>query len=375
MKKLLSALFLTLLLGACGTVRKSEKQNTNRNFTVEYADLFRVERDTAYTLVTLIDPWNTTRTLRRYVLVDRERDLPDELPEGTLLRTPLQRVAVFASVHCSILGQLEATNAVAGVCEPHYIKTDSILAGLSNGRIADLGQAYAPDIERIIGIEPEAIITSPVENIGYGRVEKIGVPLVEGIDYMESTPLGRAEWIRFFGLLFGKEREADSIFRGTEQRYNELRERTKGVTHRPSVLPEKKISAVWYVPGGESYVAHLFRDAGAEYAWKEDNNSGSLALPFETVFERCGDAEFWLLKYNKPTDMTYGDLQNEYAPYQHFEAFRKRNVYGCNTTYVPYYEEAPMHPDRVLADFVWIFHPELMPDYAPRYFQKLSDHE
>ena len=165
----------------------------------------------------------------------------------------------------------------------------------------------------------------------------------------------RCRWDRPNGyvsmaLLFGKEVMADSIFRETEDRYLELKELAKTVTNRPTVISEKKFGSSWYMPAGDSYVAHLYNDAGADYIFKDLPGAGSTPLAFETVLDKAIHANMWLIKYNQTNDMTYKDLRTEYTPYENFDAFKNRRIYTCNTGIVPYYEEFPIHPDYLLKD-------------------------
>jgi len=363
-----------LALAACtGGASRSGQAGAGEPRELEYARGFRVERTDDYTLVSVRNPWDTTVMLHRYVLVPEGRELPADAPEGTVLRTPLRRVVAFSSVHCGVLDVLGLAEAVAGVCESRYVNIASLQERLRQGLTVDVGEAGAPDVERIVELAPQALVTTPLDGVGYGRVEKIGIPLVEMTDYMEPTPLGRAEWIRFYGLLFGRERLADSLFAETARAYNDLKARVERVERRPKMLPEHKIGAAWYIPGGRSCAATLYRDAGALYPWSDDTRSGSIPVPFERVLERAADADVWVFKYNRPSDMTYADLEDEYAGYTRLAPFRSRNVYACNTHRATYYEDIPIHPDRVLADLVWVFHPELVPDHEPRYFHKMEE--
>lgn len=367
----LCSVVLLMLMG-CRSGQKGHRGNSD-TFPIQYAHDFRVERTPEYTLVEVFSPWDTLQVLQRYVLVDRTVPLPADLPAGTLVRTPLQRVAVYSSVHCSMLEELGVADRIVGVCEPNYIELDFVREGVAQGTIADLGEGASPDVEKMMIIAPEAIITAPFKNVGYGRVEKTGILLLECVDYLEATPLGRAEWIRFLALFFGKETLADSLFQRTAAVYDSLCTLITPQMNRPTVLSEMKYGAVWYMPGGRSYVSNLFRDAGANYLWKEDQNTGSIPLSFETVFERGEQVDCWIIKYNAQQDLTYEGLQNEFEPYGHFAAFKKRNIFVCNTGKIPYYEEFPMHPDRVLRNLIWVFHPELLPDYRPRYFSKMKE--
>jgi iron complex transport system substrate-binding protein len=221
-------------------------------------------------------------------------------------------------------------------------------------------------------IEPEALFTSPIEGFGYGQVARSGIPFVECVDYMEASPLGRAEWIRFLALFFEQRAVADSLFRETVTNYHRLQELISEVEDRPSVMAETMYSGVWYVPGGRSYVAHLFRDAGAAYLWQEDTSAGSLGLSFETVLEKAEKAACWLIKYNSPNELTYDELAKNNPNYTFFDAYKEKRIYACNTGKTTYYEDIPIHPDYILKDMVWIFHPELLPDYQPRYYVRLN---
>lgn len=360
------------LLSGCNGKQNTVIKEVVSSDSIRYARGFTIQHFNNYTSVEVRDPWDSTRILQRYLLVKRGASMPGDLPKGTVVRTPVKNIVVYTSVHAAIIDQLGEADKVIGVCEPRYMDTPSIQDGLRAGKIADLGEATAPNIEKIIDIGAEIIIASPFQNAGYGPAEKLGIPIIEAADYMESLPLGRTEWIRFYGLLFGKEVMADSIFRETEDRYLVLKELAKTVTNRPTVISEKKFGSSWYMPAGDSYVAYLYNDAGADYIFKDLPGAGSTPLAFETVLDKAIHADMWLIKYNQANDMTYKDLRTEYTPYENFDAFKNRRIYTCNTGIVPYYEEFPIHPDYLLKDLVWVFHPELLPGYTPRYYRKME---
>lgn len=341
--------------------------------TLRYAKGFTVQRYDHYTAVEIPDPWDSARVLQRYLLVDRTRPVPAGLPKGTVVKVPARQVVVYTSVHAAILDQLGEIGQVVGVCEPRYMDTPAIQEGVASGRIADLGEATSPDIERMIELGAELIIASPFQNSSYGPAEKIGIPILEAADYMESLPLGRTEWVRLYGLLFGKEAVADSIFRATEQRYLALKALAADVSRRPSVLTEKRFGSTWFLPAGDSYMAHLYKDAGGNYLFDDLPGAGSVPWAFESVFDRAIHADVWFVKYNSASDLSYAGLQAEYAPYARFDAFRNRRIYGCNTGRVPYYEEFPIHPDYLLHDLVAILHPELLPRDTTRYFFPMEE--
>lgn len=369
--KIFIGLLLCFAFG-CNVKQSPAGSQSLSSDTIRYARGFTIQHFDDYTSVELRDPWDSTRILQRYLLVDKSRTVPAGLPKGTVVRTPVKNIVVYTSVHAAIVDQLNEADKIIGVCEPRYMDTPSIQEGLREGRIADLGEATAPNIEKMIDIGAELIIASPFQNAGYGPAEKLGIPIIEAADYMESLPLGRTEWIRFYALLFGKSAQADSIFRDTEQRYLELKKLAESVPNRPTVISEKKFGSSWYMPAGDSYVAHLYNDAGADYLFKDLPGAGSTPLAFETVLDQAIHADMWLIKYNQTKEMTYKELLTEYTPYENFDAFKNRRIYTCNTGVVPYYEEFPIHPDLLLKDLVWVFHPELLPGYTPRYYRKME---
>ena len=190
---------------------------------------------------------------------------------------------------------------------------------------------------------------------------------------MESLPLGRTEWIRFYGMLFGKEALADSIFRQTEKSYLDLKQLPRPNMPRPTVISEKKFSASWFMPAGDS-ISPICMPMPEPIMFSRNSPEPEVRLWLsETVLDRAIHADMWLIKYNQSEDMTYGDLRAEYAPYENFDAFKNRRIYSCNTGLVPYYEEFPLHPDYLLKDLIWVFHPELLPGYSPRYYRKMQD--
>lgn len=366
----MTVLLLSACGGAGGTASTSAEGDT---IALRHSSNLSLIDYGTYTLAQLRNPWDTAKVLHTYILVDKDEAVPEALPEGTLVRTPLSKAVIYSSVHCSLLKDFGALGSIGGVCDLKYIRLPEIEEGCRNGSIVDVGDGMNPDIEKIIDLHPDAVLLSPFENSGgYGRVEKLNVPIIECADYMETSSLGRAEWMRFYGMLFGKRQQADSLFAAVERNYNELKELVKPISYTPSVMCDLKTSSTWYTPGGKSTIARIYADAGASYIFGEDTNSGSLPFPFEVIFEKGQQADFWLIRYNQPADKTYDELEKEFAPYAGFRAFKERNIYGCNTARVPFYEEAPFHPDWLLKDLIKIFHPSLLEGYELRYYKKLS---
>ena len=373
---LLSALIVTivLLFSACGGGSKtSSVLKSGDTIQIKYAANLQIIKYDDFTKVSLRNPWDTLKTLHTYLLVDKKNKKTDHLPEGTIVYTPIEKALIYSSVHCSLFKDLQSLSSVAGVCDLSYIRMPEIQLGCQQGKITDCGESMNPNIEKVIDLSPDAILLSPFENSGgYGRIEKLGSPVIECADYMETSPLGRAEWMRFFGILVGKAEVADSLFFEIEKEYVSLKRLADARTNRPSVITEMKFGSAWYVPGGKSTVSQLLTDAGAHYLFADNMHSGSVPLSFETVFDKGQHADFWLIKYNQQTNKTYTELANDYAPYKNFDAWKNKQILGCNTQKVNFYEESPFHPERLLKDLIKIFHPDLLPDYQLVYYSELQ---
>ena len=367
------ALMAILLLCSCNANRTSADVADGTVVEMKYADLLTLTECDGYIYAQVRNPWDSVGVLHSYVLVEKGDDLPADLPEGDVIRIPLSNSVVYTSVHNSLLDEIGAYSAIRGVCDLKYIDIQKLQDDVKAGRIVDLGESTSPDIEAIIDLSPDAILLSPFQNSGsYGRLGKLGIPIVECADYMETSALGRAEWMRFYGLLYGKADVADSLFNVVSSEYNDLKALAAKAETTPTVITDFKFGASWYVPGGNSTVGRLLADAASDYIFKDRPESGSVPLDPEVVFDAAIDAEFWVAKYSQTTDKTYEEIAQDYGSYSRMAAFRNRNIYACNTALVPFYEETPFHPNRLLKDYVKIFHPDLLPDYQLRYFKKIQ---
>jgi iron complex transport system substrate-binding protein len=270
-----------------------------------------------------------------------------------------------------MLDALDATANIIGVCESQYINNETIKNRLANGEITDVGDATAPNIEKLIALKTEVIIASPFNNSGYGGVEKTGIPVIECGDYMETDPLGTAEWLKFLALFTDREAKADTLFNQTKENYNNLKNQIKQIGARPRLLTGMKYGSTWYVPAGDSYMARLYRDAGADYIFSYLQGSGGAPLNFEAVLDKAIHADVWLILYNRRDDLTYAALQDDYAPYSRFDAFNNRHIYGCNAAYSLYHEEIPIRPDYLLQEIAALLHPEVFNEQT-KYFRALE---
>lgn len=376
-KALLLLGITSLLFTACQRKAKNTDFWTGTPIRLEYSDLLHITQHDNITKVIIDNPWDNTAVLQQYVLVPKMIELTDSLretiPEGKIVRTPLTHSVIFSSVHAGLFIELNSLSSIIGICDSEYILNKQVQTNLKDGQIVDLGSSISPNIERMIEVRPDAILASPFENSGgHGRIEQLGTPIIECADYMETSPLGRAEWVRFYGLLLGQEQLADSLFEKTRQRYQSLCDLAHTAKNRPSVFSGLKSSSAWYVAGGKSVTSGFFTDAAVNYIWHKNASYGSIPMSFERVFEQAKEADIWLFKYNNKNDITYQSLKEEYTPYAGFAAYKNHRVYACNTGKVRYYDETPFHPDLFLADIIRLFHPELKLEGENRYYFSLK---
>ena len=376
--RLYGILFLGLLVvfASCGGNRKTfVSTDEGDTLTMKYAQRIIIVEHEDYTEVTLKHPWQEGQLLHRYYLVDRNlQKLPPVLNHGgTIVRVPLQRAAVFTTVHASLMMNFGRQEAIAAVADAKYMKIPYVQQGISEGRIIDCGDGLSPMVEKIIDAQADAILLSPFENSGgYGRMEEIGIPLIECAEYMETSPLGRAEWMRFYGRLLGCEQKADSLFAVVDSCYHALAQQAGTAQTKPTVLMDKQTGSVWYVPGGRSTIGQLLQDAACHYPFADDEHSGSLPLSFESVLEKAGEADVWLFRYDSDTPLTLSQLLKEQRGYHQLRPVREHHVYGCNVRTSLFYEQSPFRPDYLLQDIIQILHPELHAGDSLRYYQALE---
>lgn len=361
---------------SCGGGNRPDSQTEGDSLAYKYSTLLTIVEHDGYTVADISNPWKPGKRLHRYYLVPRTSDishLPSDISDGTIIEVPIQRAAVFTTVHCALLTELGMGSHIVGVADSKYIKVPYIQQQIQAGRIVDCGNGLNPVVEKIMDVKPEVIMLSPFENSGgYGKTEEIGIPLIECAEYMETSPLGRAEWMRFYGLLFGVGEKADKLFHAVDSSYTALKQQAEKAGEGRSVIVDKVVGSVWYMPGGRSTIGQMLMDAGARYPWASDNQSGSLALPFETVLERGGESDVWMLRYSSDHDWNYDELLSGHHGYSQLKAFRNREVYGCNVEQSHFYEDTPFHPDRLLSDFIQILHPDIIGLPPLRYYKKLK---
>lgn len=339
-----------------------------------YAEGFRLTYENGYTLVDIHDPQNEESASFRYALVPRGTR-PSGLPAGyTRIETPVRSTICMTSLQLSNFIKLGAEDKVVGITSTRHLFNQTINEQLKQGKTVKIGIEGNFDNEVIMSIAPDLILISPFKRGGYETMKDVGIPLIPHLGYKETTPLGQAEWIKFVGLLLGMEQEANEKFAAIEHRYNELKALTAEgkAGKRPVVFSGEIHGGNWYAVGGKSFLAQLFKDAGADYFLKDDDRSGGVTLDFETVYNQADEADYWRIVNSYPGDYSYEALKEQDPRYADFRAFREKGIIYCNMREKPFYESMPTEPEVLLADLLHIFHPDLLPDHTPAYYALLK---
>ena len=385
MKKCLAGCCLLMSLLAVSCTTNNKQQTENREVTeqssfagvrivLEYARGFTLSYRDGFALLDIRDPQNKESTAFHYAFVKRGTK-PAGIPDTyTVIETPIRSVICMTSLQLSNFIKMDALDKVVGVTSTRHLFNKEMNERLKSGKTVKIGIEGNFDNEVIMSMNPDLILVSPFKRGGYEMMKDVGIPLIPHLGYKEMTPLGQAEWVKFVGLLLGEEQKANETFSAIERRYNELKELTANgkVKRRPVVLSGELRGGNWYALGGESFLAQLFKDAGADYFLKDDKRSGGVTLDFETVYNQGDEADYWRIVNSYPGVFSYEALKDQDPRYADFRAFKEKGIIYCNMKDTPFYESMPTEPEVVLADLLHIFHPDLLPDHTPAYYAKLK---
>ena len=373
-------LFLIVLATSILVNCKAEKRDANKieeKSTITYASGFDIQYFEEYSKLIIKSPYPDAVNSIEYFLIPNSAEIPGHINSQNIVRTPLTNIVVTSTTHVPMLELIGEETSITGFPNLKYISSEKTSQLIERGKIRELGKEESINTEVVLELNPDAVIGFALNNNNrmFDNIEKAGIPVLLNGDWLEETPLGRAEWIKFFGILFEKTAMADSIFSAIESEYRAAREIAKKATDKPSLLSGIEFNQVWNVPAGESFVAQYLTDANVNYLWSDTKGKGSLSLSFEAVFETAQNAAIWI----DPGQFTsYDQMMQANEHYAKFQAFQNRMIYtysmkkGANGG-ILYYELAPVQPHIVLKDLIKVAHPELLPDYQPYFLEKLQD--
>lgn len=375
----ISALFLFHL----GCTRQKKNNNTDnyppiRSEEIRYANGFSIDYYDNYTKVTINNPWASSNTPYETYYLFKDDSLKNEfiLPgDGVKLTIPLKSVSVNTFSYFEFLSLINELETVTGVTDGHRIYNPIVLRKLDTGEIVDLGDPFSPNIERTLALMPDALINSAYAQLdGYSeRLTKIGLPVIYSIEWMENNPLARAEWIKMIAAFYDKSEMAEVVFNDIEKRYKDNQSIGKDIDIKTHVLSGDNFQDTWYIPGGKSYKAMLFKDAGLKYRYEDNDQSGSIGLDIESVLTLFGDADIWL----GCSSDSYAELAIKDSKYNLLKPVKNRRVFNNHNRVTPsggndYFESAIAHPDLVLSDIIKAAYPELLPEYSFTYIKPLD---
>ena len=343
----------------------------------EFAKRFEVAYKDGYKLVTVNKPWRASKARFSYALVERGAPAP-ELPDSIhVVKIPVKKLVCTSTTHLSSLEYLGDIDKLVGFPDTKYISSEKIRVALDEGSITELGSEAGLNIEALLSLEPDLVIDFAMGNEydNYKVIKKMGIPVVVNADYMENTPLGRAEWIKFISLFLNREKKADSIFGVIRSNYDSLALLARKADGQPTVYSGIVYGDFWYVPGGNNFGAKFLADARGKYLWADDPTSGNIPLSFEAVYDRAYKADYWM---GVGSFNSLGEIKKTDIRYTQFDAFKNGNVYNYNAKMSPeggnaFMELGYLRPDIVLADIIKILHPELLPGYQLFFYQKLEN--
>ena len=362
------------ILASCTSKHpKTDETKALDSLKLHYAEGFAIKQFARYKEVLVYSPWVKGVVYARYYLVN---DANIKTPaDGSKIQIPLQTLAATSVTHFEFLSLLGEINTVTGVCSPKIIYNKFLNARFSEGKITDLGDAFSMNVERTLQLKPSAVMMSGYnQNDPYAlRVSQAGIPVIFNNEWMETSLLARAEWIKFVAAFYNKEKVADSIFADVDKRYTEIKSKAAGVKTKPSIMAGSNFRGTWYMPGGRSFMGRLFADAGADYFFANDTTKGSLPLNVEMVLKNFSQTDVWLnCSFNSIADLVKADSKHAL-----FNPVKTGAVYNFNKRKLPstandFWESAVARPDLLLSDVIAILHPDLLPGYELVYADKLT---
>lgn len=376
MKKLILFSIFSFFFISCQQKEKKNTEIQSQENYIRYATGLSIQKHDDFSIVTVSNPWPTYDKKYTYILHKPTAKIPDSLQKYVAIQVPIKSIVVTSTTHIPALELLGVEDKLVGFPNTDYISSEKTRTLIETGKIREIGNNQSLNSEVLLDIQPDVIIGFGVdgEKKTYDNLQQNGLKILYNGDWTEQHPLGRAEWIQLFGVLFGLEEKADQVFKTIEKDYLAAIALAQKATLKPTILSGAIYQDQWYLPQGKSWAAQFLDNAGGNYLWSATEGTGSLSLSFETVFETAQNADFWI----GPGQFTsFEELEKANPNYKHFKAVQNKNVYSFSskkgkTGGVIYYELASNRPDLVLKDLIKILHPELMKDYELYFFEKLK---
>jgi len=377
------SLFLTSLLSlfivvSCSSFEEKNPIKTNENIAkylpIKHAKGFVIEEKLNHKIITLNGAWRGDETTYQYVLYKGKK--PNGYPNATFIKVPIQTIACMSLTHIAFIEELNQINSIVALSGCDYVSSKKIKQKIDAGKIKEIGQYQSLNYELLLDEKPSILMAFGINessNNGINKLKELGLTIVLNGEHMEPHPLGKVEWIKFVAAFYDLDELAEGVFEEIEKKYLALTALTKAVKKRPTVFVSLPFNGAWYAPGGATFTAQLFKDAGANYLWGNNEERGSFVKAKEVVLDEAFYADFWL---NQSSAQSLSDILNVDEKFQNFKAVKEKNLFNYNKRLNTsggndYWESGVVNPHIVLKDLIEIFHPELI-DHELFYYQKLE---
>ena len=345
--------------------------------SVRYAEGFTVEYGNNYKILAVSRPWPDASVGFEYILVQRGTPAPAGHPDAQVIEIPVKTLVTMSTTYLSYIDLLGLQDVLIGHDNFRYVNNPGIRKRIREGKIREVGEGPNVNIELLLDLEPELIMAYGLGNEwdSHPKILEAGFKVAVNGDWAEESPLGRAEWIKFLALFFNRESSAERIFSSIARQYEELAAKTKNIVHKPTVLLDAPYQGTWWIAGGNSFMARLLKDAGADYLWADDSSFFRIPLDFEAVYERASVVDLWL---NTGSWHSLEDALAADERFKEFRAFARGAIYNNNARVNEFggndfWESGPANPHEILKDLIKIIHPELVPDHELMYYRRLPE--
>ena len=354
------------------TEEKADTQIVEKS-TITHAKGFSINVVDGFKIITINNIDKAKSPSHKYILYRRDKKSAIKSCNDCIpIKIPIQKAIFLSTALVPFSNQIGVNNSIVGISYPKYVKNANVKQQIADGKIKNVGAPGKLDYETIVSLKADVIITNPITSKELNKLRELGITTIINAEYLETTPLGRAEWIKFMAHFYNKEEEAIAFFNQLVKRYETYKALTNKLD-KPSVFAGRIQNGVWYVPGGDSYVARFFEDAGANYIWKDNTKSGSIPLEFESVLAKAKAADFWRILTYSNESFTYLKFYEEDNRYSNFKAFKEKKVIESNLKKVDFYGQGLLEPDIILADLINIFHPGLLDNHQAKYYALITD--
>lgn len=369
--------FFSFLFFCCNPQNEQQQtqQETSKTLNLKFAKRFHIKKVKDYTVLEILgnkDDYNVTAS---FVLYKNEK--PNYTTDAYYVKIPVTRVACMSSIYTTMIEKLNSIKSIIAIDNVDYYNNAFIQNAVRKNTIVELSKGPHIELEKTLALKPDLLLTfgmgNPKNDIDT-KLLQANIPIAISLDHLEETPLARFEWIKFIACFYDKEQFADSLFKTTEENYNRYKSIAQKVSTKPSVLTEMKYGDIWHAPGGKSFISHLIADAGGKYLWDDNDKTGSLPLSFENVYAKAKDCDYWINTYNINSKKELISYDERYAL---FKAFKENKIYNNNKTqnskgFSNYWESGISNPDSVLADLIYIFHPDLFSNHTFTFYKKIE---